>query len=135
MSVSNVSTLLYIYPIILINIKNIYNEYIDILSIKYIENLKISSIPKSRGFAGVISKYGFSLGPKTHGSRHHRSLGSIGAGTTPGRVLINKKMSGRVKVKINKMNKKNLNINLNNSLLQIQGTLNGVKLSNIFIYF
>ena len=52
---------------------------------------------KGKGFAGVIKRWGFSGGPKTHGqSDRHRSAGSIGSGTTPGRVYKGKKMAGRM---------------------------------------
>ena len=36
--------------------------------------------------AGGIKRYNFARGSKTHGSKSYRQLGSIGAGTTPGRV-------------------------------------------------
>ncbi|MDA1353012.1 MAG: 50S ribosomal protein L3 [bacterium] len=48
-----------------------------------------------RGFAGTIKRWNFRRGPMTHGSKSHRITGSIGAGTTPGRVLKGKKMAGR----------------------------------------
>ena len=52
---------------------------------------------KGKGFAGVVKRWGFKGGPKTHGqSDKHRSPGSIGAGTDPGRVLKGKKMGGRM---------------------------------------
>ena len=52
---------------------------------------------KGKGFAGVIKRYGFHGGPKTHGqSDRHRAPGSIGAGTTPGRVLKGQKMPGQI---------------------------------------
>jgi len=52
---------------------------------------------KGRGFAGVMKRHGFHGGPKTHGqSDRWRAAGSIGAGTTPGRVLKGTKMAGRM---------------------------------------
>ena len=47
-----------------------------------------------KGFTGTIKRWNFSRGPMTHGSKSHRIPGSIGAGTTPGRVLKGKKMAG-----------------------------------------
>lgn len=55
---------------------------------------------------GGIKRHNFARGPMTHGSKSHRQLGSIGAGTTPGRVYKGKKMPGRmggVKTKIRKL--------------------------------
>jgi large subunit ribosomal protein L3 len=50
---------------------------------------------KGRGFAGAVKRHGFHGGPKTHGqSDRHRAVGSIGSGTTPGRVWKGKKMPG-----------------------------------------
>jgi large subunit ribosomal protein L3 len=58
-------------------------------------NIKAKS--KGKGFAGAVKRYGFAGGPRTHGqSDRLRAPGSIGAGTTPGRVLKGKKMPGRM---------------------------------------
>lgn len=51
---------------------------------------------KGRGFQGVIKRHGFSRGPETHGSHHHRRPGSVGMKEWPGRVLKGKKMPGRM---------------------------------------
>ncbi|CAL5340502.1 unnamed protein product [Camellia sinensis] len=48
-----------------------------------------------RGRSG-IKRHHFKRGPMTHGSKSHRAIGSIGAGTTPGRVYKGKKMPGRM---------------------------------------
>ncbi len=46
----------------------------------------MTGVSKGKGFAGHIKRHHFHRGPKTHGSDHHREPGSIGPGTTPGRV-------------------------------------------------
>ena len=52
---------------------------------------------KGRGFAGGVKRYGFHGGPKTHGqSDRHRAPGSIGAGSSPGRVIKGLKMAGHM---------------------------------------
>ena len=48
-----------------------------------------------RGFAGYQKRHGFRRGPMSHGSKNHRQPGSIGAGTTPGRIYPGKRMAGR----------------------------------------
>lgn len=48
-----------------------------------------------RGFAGNQKRNNFGRGPMSHGSKNHRAPGSIGAGTTPGRVYPGKRMAGR----------------------------------------
>lgn len=49
-----------------------------------------------RGFAGNQKRHNFGRGPMSHGSKNHRLPGSIGAGTTPGRVYPGKRMAGRL---------------------------------------
>lgn len=57
--------------------------------------VKVQGISKGRGFAGGMKRHGFHGGPKTHGqSDRSRAVGSIGSGTTPGRVWKGKKMPG-----------------------------------------
>lgn len=61
--------------------------------------VKVTGVSKGRGFAGGVKRHGFHGGPKTHGqSDRHRAPGSIGSGTTPGRVLKGKKMAGHMGV-------------------------------------
>lgn len=49
-----------------------------------------------KGFQGTIKKYNHGRGPMSHGSKFHRSMGSIGAGTTPGRVFRGLSMPGQM---------------------------------------
>jgi large subunit ribosomal protein L3 len=52
---------------------------------------------KGRGFQGAVKRYGFHGGRKTHGQGdRHRAVGSIGAGTYPGRVFKGKRMPGHM---------------------------------------
>ncbi|MFC1862323.1 50S ribosomal protein L3 [Thermodesulfobacteriota bacterium] len=60
------------------------------------EVVKVTGKSKGRGFAGVIKRWGFGGGRKTHGSRSHRVPGSIGQSATPGKVYKGKKMPGRM---------------------------------------
>ena len=60
------------------------------------QHVTITGLTIGKGNAGNIKKNHFSRGPMSHGSKHHRLQGSIGAGTTPGRVLPGKKMPGRL---------------------------------------
>jgi large subunit ribosomal protein L3 len=61
------------------------------------EMVDVTGTSKGRGFAGVVKRYGFRGGPKTHGqSDRQRAPGSVGACTTPGRVFKGKRMPGRM---------------------------------------
>ncbi len=57
----------------------------------------VSGVSRGRGFAGGVRRWNFRGGPKTHGqSDRHRAPGSIGSGTTPGRVYKGQKMAGHM---------------------------------------
>jgi large subunit ribosomal protein L3 len=56
----------------------------------------VSGVSKGKGFSGHIKRHHFKRGPKTHGSDHHRAPGSIGPGTTPGRVYKGMRMAGHM---------------------------------------
>ena len=59
------------------------------------DRVDATGISKGRGFAGGIKRHGFHGGPKTHGqSDRHLAPGSIGAGSTPGKVLKGLRMAG-----------------------------------------
>uniref|UniRef100_A0A7C2P480 Large ribosomal subunit protein uL3 n=1 Tax=candidate division WOR-3 bacterium TaxID=2052148 RepID=A0A7C2P480_UNCW3 len=58
------------------------------------ERIDITGISKGKGFQGVIKRWGFSGGPKSHGSKFHNRPGSIGQHTEPARVYKGKKLPG-----------------------------------------
>jgi len=61
------------------------------------EQVYVVSSTKGKGFQGVMKRWGFKGGQRTHGqSDRLRAPGSIGAGTDPGRVWKGKKMAGRM---------------------------------------
>ncbi|PON87465.1 Ribosomal protein [Trema orientale] len=86
----------------------------------------VSGTTIGKGFQGGIKRHNFKRGPMTHGSKSHRALGSIGAGTTPGRVYKGKKMPGRMggtKRKIRKLKIVKIDKDLN--VVMIKGALPG----------
>ena len=87
-------------------------------------NIQGKSIGK--GFSGLQKRHHFTRGPMTHGSKNHRAPGSIGMGTTPGRVLPGKKMAGQLGNKITTIKKlKIIQINLEENILIIKGSVPG----------
>lgn len=61
------------------------------------DEVKVTGWTKGKGFTGVVKRWGFAGGPKTHGqSDRHRAPGSIGQTTTPGRVYRGKRMAGHM---------------------------------------
>ena len=97
---------------------------VDLLSPGQLVNVKGKSIGK--GFSGLQKRYNFTRGPMTHGSKNHRAPGSIGMGTTPGRVLPGKKMPGQLGNKVTTVKKlKVIQLNLEENILVIRGSVPG----------
>lgn len=97
---------------------------IDLFSPGQLVNIKGKTIGK--GFSGLQKRHNFRRGPMTHGSKNHREPGSIGMGTTPGRVLPGKKMAGQLGNKITTIKKlKVIKLNLEENILVIKGSVPG----------
>lgn len=67
---------------------------IDMLKVG--QKISVTGLTIGKGNAGNLKRNNFSRGPMGHGSKHHRLQGSLGSGTTPGRVFPGKKMPGRL---------------------------------------
>lgn len=90
------------------------------------ELIDITGKSSGKGFSGLQKRYNFSRGPMTHGSKNHRAPGSIGMGTTPGRVLPGKKMAGQLGNKITNIKKiKILQVNTTENILVVKGSVPG----------
>jgi len=88
--------------------------------------IDITGKSSGKGFSGLQKRYNFSRGPMTHGSKNHRAPGSIGMGTTPGRVLPGKKMAGQLGNKITNIKKiKILQVNTTENILVVKGSVPG----------
>lgn len=97
---------------------------VDAFSPGQFVNIKGKSIGK--GFAGLQKRHNFRRGPMTHGSKNHRAPGSIGMGTTPGRVLPGKKMAGQLGNQTTTIKKlKVIQINSEENILVIKGSVPG----------
>ena len=94
-----------------------------------------SSISIGKGFAGVMKRHNFGGLRASHGvSISHRSHGSTGQNQDPGRVFKGKKMAGRMgNRKVTKQNLKIIEIDKENSLLIVKGSVPGKKNSIIYI--
>jgi large subunit ribosomal protein L3 len=91
------------------------------------EVVDVTATSKGKGFAGVVKRHGFHGGPKTHGqSDRHRAPGSIGSGTTPGRVVKGKKMAGRMgNAQVTTQGLEIVAIDTENELLIVKGAIPG----------
>ena len=90
---------------------------------------------KGRGFQGGVKRYNFRGGPKTHGqSDRHRAPGSIGAGTTPGKVIKGLRMAGHMgnhRVTVRKLEV--VESDPDRNLLFIKGAVPGARNSLVLI--
>jgi large subunit ribosomal protein L3 len=59
------------------------------------DKVTVTGTSKGKGFQGPVHLHHFTRGPKSHGSDHLRRQGSVGSGTTPGRVLKGLRMARR----------------------------------------
>lgn len=59
------------------------------------EKVDVIGVSKGKGFQGTIKRWNGHRGPMSHGSKFHRSVGSMGA-SDPLRTFKNKKMPGRM---------------------------------------
>ncbi len=93
------------------------------------ERVDIIGTSKGRGFAGVVKRYGFAGGPKTHGqSDRLRAPGSLGSGTTPGRVWKGKKGPGRMgNATVTSSNVRVVLVDPERNLIAIDGSVPGPK--------
>jgi large subunit ribosomal protein L3 len=97
--------------------------------------VSVTGISKGKGFAGVIKRWGFKGGPRTHGqSDRERAPGSIGQGTTPGRVHKGKKMPGRMgSQQVTIKNLKVISIDVDKDEIVISGPVPGPSKSLLII--
>ena len=100
------------------------------ISIKEIspgDYIDVTAISKGRGFAGGVRRWNFRGGPKTHGqSDRHRAPGSIGAGSTPGKVWKGQKMAGHMgSVKKTNLNLLVVMVDIENNLIYVNGSVPG----------
>ena len=101
-------------------------QVLDVSSFSPGQLVNIRGKTVGKGFSGLQKRHNFTRGPMTHGSKNHRLPGSIGMGTTPGRVLPGKKMAGQLGNKITTIKKlKVIQINSEENILVIKGSVPG----------
>ncbi len=96
----------------------------------------VTGTSKGKGFAGVMKRHNFSGGPKTHGqSDRQRHPGSIGSGTTPGRVVKGLRMAGHMgNERVTTQNLKVVRIDPEKNLILIKGAVPGATGGLVMIH-
>jgi len=101
---------------------------------KDVKWVDVRGITKGRGFAGVIRRYGFNAGPKSHGTKNIREPGSTGMHTDPGRVHRGKKMPGHLgAVRRKARNLAVMRIEEPENLLLVKGSVPGPNGGYVYI--
>ena len=98
------------------------------------ELVDVTGVSKGQGFAGTVKRHNFSRGPKTHGSDNYRKPGSIGPGTTPGRVYKGVRMGGHMgseRVTIKKL--RVVRVDAERNLILVKGSVPGAPGALTFV--
>ncbi|HHU07483.1 MAG TPA: 50S ribosomal protein L3 [Clostridiaceae bacterium] len=83
---------------------------------------------KGKGYQGVIKRHGYGRGPESHGSKHHRHAGSVGASATPGKVFKGTKMAGQMGNKrVTVQNLEVVSVDGERNILVIKGAVPGPR--------
>lgn len=94
----------------------------------------VTGVSKGQGFAGTVKRHHFKRGPKTHGSDNYRKPGSIGPGTTPGRVYKGLRMGGHMgqeRVTVKKL--RVVRVDPDRNLLLVRGSVPGAPGALTFV--
>nr|YP_009541828.1 ribosomal protein L3 [Neogoniolithon spectabile]AYR06037.1 ribosomal protein L3 [Neogoniolithon spectabile] len=76
--------------------KSVLGELLSTNNLNVGDCINVTGITMGKGFTGYQKRHHFTRGPMSHGSKNHKKPGSIGAGTTPGRVFPGQKMAGQM---------------------------------------
>ena len=101
-------------------------QEIDLSVLADVQKVDVTGTSIGKGFQGTVKRWNFGRGPMAHGSKNHREPGSIGAGTTPGRVIKGKRMAGNMgneRVTISKLTV--VRVDSENNLLLVKGSVPG----------
>jgi len=124
---ANLASLKYLKEYLINNVEDFQlGQIIDVQTFKEGEFVDVTGKSIGKGFAGNQKRHHFTRGPMSHGSKNHRAPGSIGQGTTPGRVYPGKKMAGHLgasTVTIKKL--KILKVDTKQNLLILKGSVPG----------
>lgn len=103
-------------------------DKVELSVLENAEKVDVTGKSIGKGFQGTVKRWNFGRGPMAHGSKNHREPGSIGAGTTPSRVIKGKRMAGNMgneRVTITKL--KLVKVDSANGLVLVKGSVPGCE--------
>jgi large subunit ribosomal protein L3 len=99
--------------------------------VRYVD---VTGISKGKGFQGVVKRWGFKGGRKTHGSKFHRTSGSTGQNTFPHRTFKNKKMPGRMgREQVTVLSLRVVKLDMDKQLVLVRGAVPGINKSLVLV--
>ena len=103
-------------------------DKVELSVLENVEKVDVTGKSIGKGFQGTVKRHNFGRGPMAHGSKNHREPGSIGAGTTPSRVIKGKRMAGNMgneRVTITKL--KLVKVDADKKLVLVKGSVPGCE--------
>ena len=109
----------------------------DSLGIEVFEGIRyvdVSGVSKGKGFQGVVKRYKFGGGRKTHGSKFHREPGSTGQNTYPAKTFKNVKLPGRMgREKVTVLSLRVIKTDPEKQLIMVRGAVPGINKGYVFV--
>jgi len=109
----------------------------DTLGVEVLEGIRyvdVCGVSKGKGFQGVVKRYGFGGGRKTHGSKFHREPGSTGQNTYPAKTFKNRKLPGRMgREKVTTLSLRVVKTDNEKQLLMVRGAVPGINKGLVFV--
>lgn len=92
------------------------------------DKVDVTGISKGKGYAGTVKRFGTHRGPMAHGSKYHRGPGSMGACSTPSKVMKGKKLPGHMGVdRVTVQNLDVVKVDTERNLLLVKGAIPGPR--------
>ena len=109
----------------------------DSLGVEVLDGVRyvdVAGVSKGKGFQGVVKRYGFGGGRKTHGSKFHREPGSTGQSTYPGKTFKNVKLPGRMgRENVTVLSLRVVKMDTEKQLIMVRGAVPGVNKGLVFV--
>ena len=109
----------------------------DSLGVEVLEGVRyvdVCGVSKGKGFQGVVKRYGFGGGRKTHGSKFHREPGSTGQNTYPAKTFKNVKLPGRMgRERVTVLSLRVVKTDPEKQLIIVRGAVPGINKGLVFV--
>jgi large subunit ribosomal protein L3 len=92
------------------------------------DRVDVSGVSRGKGYQGTVKRHGQRIASKSHGSKYHRGVGSMGSSAAPSRVIKGKKLPGHMGVdNVTVQNLSVVRVDSERNLLLLKGSVPGIK--------